>query len=197
MPTTPSTPPSRCRPATSSAARLIVSTAAPRSPASTSCAISEPAARATSSRVTSAMVVGSPSTPASTRITSTPASRRRSRRNPYSAPLVSSVPIATTVAISALRDQGDVVALRGFRRAVQVSDPPAFRRRRLEPEPLERLVDADDVVLGPGRRADDVAGSHLVGPRADGDPRAPREDQPVLVAVVVVQVEPPVRLDPE
>ncbi len=56
-----------------------------------------PAAAATSSRVTSGSVCGGPRMPASTSTVSTPAARRRSRRNPNSTPFVSSVPTSTTV----------------------------------------------------------------------------------------------------
>src|SRR3954451_6369443 len=93
--------PSSCRrPSTTPAPRPMTSMARPRSAARARSAWSAPAARATSSRVTSAVTCGSPITPASTRITSAPASRMRSRRYAYSCPFVSSVPTRTIVGAS-------------------------------------------------------------------------------------------------
>ena len=65
---------------TSAAPRPIASIAAARSRASASACTSAPAAAATSWRVTSGSVSGSPRMPASTSSTSTPRSRMRSRR---------------------------------------------------------------------------------------------------------------------
>src|SRR4051794_7805864 len=94
----PSRRPSACScSTTASAPAAIAVTAAPRSPAAASRAASAPAASATSSREMSGSMRGS-FTPASTRTTSTPCSRRRPRRKAYSSPFVSRVPRRTTVA---------------------------------------------------------------------------------------------------
>ena len=97
--------PSACRRGTTSAApRAIAATAAPRSPAAASAATSAPPGGCDLlARRRRARASGSPITPASTRITSTPCSRTRSRRYAYSTPFVSSVPTRTTVAISRKR----------------------------------------------------------------------------------------------
>ena len=95
---TPSQRPSAYRRSTTAVApRAIVSTACPRSPAARRASTSAPAAAATSSRLTSGATSGGPMIPASTRIVPTPAACRRSRRNAYSRPFVSSVPTSTTV----------------------------------------------------------------------------------------------------
>ena len=95
---TPSQRPSAySRSTTAVAPRAMASTAWPRSPAARSASTSAPAAAPTSSRVTSGSTSGGPMIPASTRIVRTPSACRRSRRNAYSRPFVSSVPTSTTV----------------------------------------------------------------------------------------------------
>src|SRR6201994_4374403 len=99
----PSSRPSSCRRrTTTSAPSAIAVMAAPRSRAATSASKSAPAAAATSCRVMSGGKPGGSSPPVSTTSTSTPAARSRSRTNSFSAPLVSSVPTRTTVAIGGL-----------------------------------------------------------------------------------------------
>jgi len=83
------------------ATRAIVATASPRSCASRSAFRVLPPARATASLSMSAVPAGSPSTPASRTIVSTPDCCRRSRTNAYSRPFVSSVPMRSTVGIVA------------------------------------------------------------------------------------------------
>jgi hypothetical protein len=89
------------------------------------------------------------------------------------------------------------VARRVLRRSMQVTDPAARRGSALEPEPADPLGNRHNVVLHARLGADDVAGFHGVPAVADAYERAALEDQPVLVAVVVVAVEPPARLDSE
>ena len=137
-PEPPSAPIASSRPSewsrvtTSAAPRAITSTAAPRSPAAASAATSPPAAAATSARVISGCTSGSPTIPASTRMTSSPSSTSRSRRYPYSLPFVSSVPTSTTVfrasppitiARRAARHRGSGVAPRDPLPARRTSSP--------------------------------------------------------------------------
>ena len=96
----PSRRPSACScAAITSAPRAMVVTALPRSPAAVSAATSAPTAAATSAAGMSGSITGGPAVPQSTRIVSTPAACRRSRTKPYSAPLLSRVPMRTTVGI--------------------------------------------------------------------------------------------------
>src|SRR5690606_21845956 len=101
LPPTASTASTRSSPAmTAAAPSPMAVTAAPRSPASRSASIEAPPASATRS-------AGPPAAPprgrapASTSPASHPSSRTRSRSQTYSAPLVSSVPTSTAVAMQA------------------------------------------------------------------------------------------------
>ena len=55
----------------------------------------------------------------------------------------------------------------------------------------------DDVVLDPGRGADDVTGLHGVHVGPHEHACAPGADEPVLVAIVEMSIEPTARLHPE
>ena len=94
-------PSARSRRTSAAAASAIAVTAAPRSRPSASAARSTPASAATASRPISGSAPCGSKVPTSTSSGRTPAARRRSTRKAHSAPLVSSVPIRTTVCCSA------------------------------------------------------------------------------------------------
>lgn len=79
---------------------------------------------------------------------------------------------------------------------VVVSDPTLRGRSPLEPEGFERFKHTHDVVLGSGWSADDVTGTHRVGPRSDEHECMPGEHEPILVAVVEVTIESSVSAPP-
>ncbi len=96
-------PASHSRASVLAAPAAIVVTAAPRSPAAHSSGSDTPAAAATASASMSTPATSVPWTPQSTSNVPTPVSLTRSRRNRYSAPLVSNVPSSTTVGIDTPR----------------------------------------------------------------------------------------------
>ena len=111
----PSRRPSACsRASTAAAPRPMASTAAPRSAGAHELGVVGAArARDLLARARRPRSAARPARPRRPAATSTPASRRRSRRKPYSMPLVSSVPTRTTVAISRAPRRGSGAAARG------------------------------------------------------------------------------------
>src|SRR5690349_18035731 len=83
----------------------------------------------------------------------------------------------------------DAMARRALRGAVQVPGAATGLQDRLEPEPADRLEDLEEVVLTPDLGAHDVAGFDGIPLVVDLDHRPAFEDEPVLIAVVVVPVE--------
>src|SRR4029079_9739734 len=72
---------------------------------------------------------------------------------------------------------------------MQVPRPAARDQPGFEPEASDRLEDLQGVVLSPDLGAHDVAGLDRVPLVVDLDDRPTLEDEPVLVAVMVVPVE--------